>query len=149
MIFKALFHTFVFFALIFYIIYVFVVSEPCARIERTTKPVYLFGVVVQKVAEPWATEQTLDKVKDQTFKWQLRAALFMRKQFYFDAKEPVVCQWDAYAHIVGGQRIDPVEYQKQKQLLEQQKVIESVRRDLENREQNTDQNTPPAPQQQN
>lgn len=144
MIFKALFHTFVFFAIIFYIIYVFVVSEPCARIERTTKPVYLFGVVVQKIAEPWASDPTLDKVKDQTFKWQLRSALFVRKQFYFDAKEPVVCQWDAYAHIVGGQRIDPVAYQKQKELLDRQQVIEAAKRDLEKAQKEEFQNTQPA-----
>lgn len=130
MIFKALFHTFVFFALIFYIIYVFVVSEPCARIERTTKPVYLAGVVIQKIAEPWTADSTLDKVRDQTFKWQLRSALFIRKQFYFNAEDPVVCQWDAYAHIVGGQRIDPVEYQKQREALERQKLIEQAKKEL-------------------
>lgn len=130
MIFKALFHTFVFFALIFYIIYVFVVSEPCARIERTTKPVYIFGVIVQKISQPWASDATLDKVRDQTFKWQLRSALLVRKQFYYDAEDPVVCQWDAYAHIVGGQRIDPVEYQKQKEALERQKLIDQARQEL-------------------
>lgn len=130
MIFKALFHTFVFFALIFYIIYIFVVSEPCARIERTTKPVYLFGVVVQKISEPWASPATLDKVRDQTFKWQLRSALLVRKQFYHDASDPVICQWDAYAHLVGGQRIDPVEYQKQKEALERQKILEKARQEL-------------------
>lgn len=137
MIFKALFHTFVFFAMIFYIIYVFIVSEPCARIERTTKPVYLAGVVVQKIAEPWATDATLAKVKDQTFKWQLLSALYVRKQFYFDAADPVVCQWDAYAHLVGGQRIDPVEYNKQKEKLERQKILEEAQAELLNAQHET------------
>lgn len=143
MIFKALFHTFVFFAIIFYIIYVFVVSEPCARIERTTKPIYLGGVVIQKVLTPWATEKTLDKFRDEVFKTQLRSALYVRKQFYYNAEEPVVCQWDAYAHIVGGQKIDPVEYKKQRELLERQAILEKAKRDLEQSESN--QQPQPAP----
>jgi hypothetical protein len=130
-----IFHAFVFLALIFYVIYVFVVSEPCARIERTTKPVYLLGVVVETIAEPWASPATLEKVRDQTFKLQLRSALLVRKQFYHDAKEPVVCQWDAYAHLVGGQRIDLAEYNKQKKQAELQRALQEAQQNSENQDQ--------------
>lgn len=102
MIFRALISTFIFFAIIFYCIYVIFVSEPCARIERATKPVYLAGVVVQEIAEPWSSPSTMKWLEQQTFKLQLRSALILRKQFYSKSETPVICDWDAYADLVGG-----------------------------------------------
>ena len=102
MIFRALLSTFIFFAIIFYCIYVIFVSEPCARIERATKPVYLAGVVVQEIAEPWSSPSTMKWLEQQTFKLQLRTALILRKQFYSKSETPVICDWDAYADLVGG-----------------------------------------------
>lgn len=102
MIFRALISTFIFFAIIFYCIYVIFVSEPCARIERATKPVYLAGVVVQEIAEPWSSPSTMKWLEQQTFKLQLRTALVLRKQFYSKSETPVICDWDAYADLVGG-----------------------------------------------
>lgn len=102
MIFRALISTFIFFAIIFYCIYVIFVSEPCARIERATKPVYLAGVLVQEIAEPWSSPSTMKWLEQQTFKLQLRTALVLRKQFYSKSETPVVCDWDAYADLVGG-----------------------------------------------
>lgn len=102
MIFRALISTFIFFAIIFYCIYVIFISEPCARIERATKPVYLAGVVVQEIAEPWSSPSTMKWLEQQTFKLQLRTALVLRKQFYSKSETPVVCDWDAYADLVGG-----------------------------------------------
>ena len=102
MIFRALISTFIFFAIIFYCIYVIFVSEPCARIERATKPVYLAGVLVQEIAEPWSSPSTMKWLEQQTFKLQLRTALVLRKQFYSKSETPVICDWDAYAELVGG-----------------------------------------------
>ena len=102
MIFRALISTFIFFAIIFYCIYVIFVSEPCARIERATKPVYLAGVLVQEIAEPWSSPSTMKWLEQQTFKLQLRTALVLRKQFYSKSETPVICDWDAYADLVGG-----------------------------------------------
>lgn len=102
MIFRALISTFIFFAIIFYCIYVIFVSEPCARIERASKPVYLAGVVVQEIAEPWSSPSTMKWLEQQTFKLQLRTALVLRKQFYSKSETPVICDWDAYADLVGG-----------------------------------------------
>ena len=102
MIFRALLSTFIFFAIIFYCIYVIFVSEPCARIERATKPVYLGGVLVQKIAEPWSSPSTMKWLEQTTFKLQLRSALVLRKQFYSKSETPVICDWDAYADLVGG-----------------------------------------------
>ena len=59
MIFRALISTFIFFAIIFYCIYVIFVSEPCARIERATKPVYLAGVLVQEIAKIIKTDKVI------------------------------------------------------------------------------------------
>lgn len=102
MIFRALISTFIFFAIIFYCIYVIFVSEPCARIERATKPVYLAGVLVQEIAEPWSSPSTMKWLEQQTFKLQLRTALVLRKQFYSKSETPVICDWDAFADLVGG-----------------------------------------------
>jgi hypothetical protein len=101
-IFRALLSTFIFFSIIFYCIYVIFVSEPCARIERATKPVYLAGIVVQEIAEPWSSPSTMKWLEQQTFKLQLRTALVLRKQFYSKSETPVICDWDAYADLVGG-----------------------------------------------
>ena len=102
MIFRALISTFIFFAIVFYCVYVIFVSEPCARIERATKPVYFAGVVVQELAEPWSSPSTMKWLEQQTFKLQLRTALILRKQFYSKSETPVICDWDAYADLVGG-----------------------------------------------
>lgn len=102
MIFRALISTFIFFAIIFYCIYVILVSEPCARIERASKPVYFAGVLVQEIAEPWSSPSTMKWLEQQTFKLQLRTALVLRKQFYSKSETPVICDWDAYADLVGG-----------------------------------------------
>lgn len=137
MIFKLLTSALFFFLGVFYLGYMLITSDPCTRIERATKPVYLAGIVVQRVAEPWSSPSTMKWLEQNTFKSQLWSALFIRKFAYYKAEPPIICSWDAYADLVGGVPMtkdgkapaksvqkEEVDQQEQKQLPQQTQQLD-------------------------
>ena len=86
--------------LVVYFFYVFVVSSPCERLSRATKPIDLGASVVSTLAKPWTSDEALNYIEAWSAKTRLKSAVLLRIQFYSDSEQPVVCDWDQYVDVI-------------------------------------------------
>ncbi|NNH79208.1 hypothetical protein HLH17_16445 [Acinetobacter sp. ANC 5380] len=87
-------------SLVIYFFYVFVVSSPCERLSRATKPIDLGTSLVVTLSEPWSSPNTLSSIEAWSAKTRLKAAVLLRIQFYSKSEQPVICDWDKYVEVV-------------------------------------------------
>ena len=87
---------------VIYFTYVMVTFDPCTRLDRATKPIELTTDFVQVIAKPWSEPQKLETISNWSERNRLRAAIFLRIQFYSETVPPVVCDWDAVKDQVLG-----------------------------------------------
>lgn len=92
---RMLFSAVVVLLFVIYFTYVMVTFDPCTRLDRATKPIEFTTDFVQVLAKPWAEPQTLQSISNWSARNRLRAAIFLRIQFYSDSIPPVVCDWDS------------------------------------------------------
>lgn len=84
-------------AITIYFFYVFVVSNPCERLSRATKPIDLGANLVAEVVQPWTTPNAVASIENWSARTRLRSAMLLRVQFYSKSEQPIICDWDIYA----------------------------------------------------